>query len=496
MNRVIMTVFVAVLAAAPAAAEFRVLNASGMVRVAAAGSDVFAPVAAGQILAQGSQVSTGENGRVTIEVGPKNLIKLRGNAKIVVGSTLADGSRIKLLAGRIKGVFAGLTGGRKFDVEFQSRSAVASVKGTVLDAEDGPDGIRIRTAFGAVDFFFNGTRHGVPQGCGLLLGKDDGIEVRALSNEEIDDSLSDGRGLRVSNERRILHDFVGDSQDAASQEQDVVTQIHEDDFAVGRSLRDVHGNLTRVDQRLTRPYPNVIQVTNLVKRNEYLYAGKFGYAGTSGPRFDYLETWVEFNRGLPGDVLDWPAFLEANSETIDLVEMRTTISNGRFNDPSADTLVMRDRPDGNDQTDDGRMYLNGVRLLDSELDGTDADGLESGELWATSIKRFYRDANNDGLADAGVQNIVDLRIEVYGINEEGTILSLAGLTDSALRDPIGVLRTSAAEIIVSGVDGTGANVFGGTGNRSNIDLVVIPDLILAIAAKYGPSLSDLDVGGE
>lgn len=247
MNRLIMTVFVLFTAAVPAAADFRILELSGVVRVAAPGTEVFSPAERGQVLPEGTTVNTSENGRVTIEVSPRNILKLRSNAKIVVGRTLADGSRIKLLAGRIKGVFAGLTGVRRFAVEFQSRSAVASVKGTTLDAEEAPDGIRIRTIFGAVDFILDGTTHGIPQGCGVFLGDGHDVAVRALTNDEIEDSLGEGHGWLESNERRLMRGFVEDSQDSVGQEQDVVTQIHEDDFAVGRSLRDVHGNLARVD---------------------------------------------------------------------------------------------------------------------------------------------------------------------------------------------------------------------------------------------------------
>src|SRR5687767_4857388 len=119
MLKLILTVFMLVSAALPAAAEFKVIALSGIVRVAPPGSDVYAPAERGQGLAEGATVSTGEDGRVTIEVGPKNTIKLRGNAKIQVGSTQPQGSRVKLIAGRLRGVFAGLTRGRKFDLEFE-----------------------------------------------------------------------------------------------------------------------------------------------------------------------------------------------------------------------------------------------------------------------------------------------------------------------------------------------------------------------------------------
>ncbi len=508
MRTLMLAVLVAVSSALPAAAEFTVLAVSGIVRIAPPGSDVFAPAERGQNLGEGTTVSTAENGRVTIGMGPKNTVKLRGNAKIVVGSTKPEGSRMKLIAGRIRGVFAGLTGGRKFDLEFESRSAVASVKGTTIVADNGPDGIRIRTVFGALDFVVDGTHHGIPQGCGVFLVDGKGVTVNALTDEEIQDSLSDG-DLQVSNERKDLHDFVNTARDAVWQDQDVVSQIREDDFAVGRSLRDVHGNLARVDQRLVRPFPNMVQVVNLVKRDEYKYAGKFGYTGGSGPRFDYLMVKIQFDANLPDNILDWPAFFSAADEAgegVDILSNEVELANGRVADPARDTIVMRTdfirQPDGS-RTDSSSMKVNGAAVLENEdLDPVTTDGLDAGEVWATDITRYYYDNGlgggvaNDGILQAGeintANNWLALQSEAYGIGEDGHILNVNDAFNGALQDPIGTLKSSAAEIIISAVDPAGVSMF----TRGNIDLIIIPDLILAIASKFGPSLMDLNSGDD
>ncbi len=508
MFKFILTVFVLVSAALPAAAEFKVIAVSGVVRVAPPGSDVYAPAERGQGLAEGATVSTGEDGRVTIEVGPKNTIKLRGNAKVQVGSTRPEGSRMKLIAGRIKGVFAGLTRGRKFDLEFDSRSAVASVKGTTIVADNGPDGIRINTVFGSLDFLVDGTHHGIPQGCGVFLVDGKPVFVQALTNDEIADGLSDG-DLTASNERKDLHDFVSTARDAVWQDQDVVTQIREDDFAVGRSLRDVHGNLARVDQRLVRPSPNILQVVNLVKRDEYRYAGKFSYTGGAGARFDYLMVKIQFDANLPDNILDWPEFFGASDDAgngVDILSNEVELANGRIADPTRDTIVMRSdyvrAPDGTRTTIE-TTRINGQAVLtdtrETAVEPVTADGLEAGEVWATDISRYYYDNGaGGGTAGNGVlepgelagSNWLALRSEAYGIGEDGHILNVNDAFNGALQDPIGTLKSSAAEIIISAVDPAGTSLF----TRGNIDLIVIPDLILAIASKFGPSLMDLNSG--
>lgn len=490
MKRMVAGAFIAVAAfvvAASVSAESRIVSVSGIVRVAPPaqpGSEQYTQAVEGQPLADGSTVITAENGRVTIEVSPGNVVRLRGESKIVVGSPRGKVTRFKLLAGTFRGIFNRLTGGDRFEVEFSSMSAIASVKGTTFDAHEGSGGASLRTIFGAIDLILKGSVQSVPQGCGMFVGQGGVVQIRPLTQSEIEEALSKKLGV----DRSDIHKFIERARDSILADQDVVVQIREDDFAVGRSLRDVHGNLARVDQRLIRPDPFTIQFVNLVKRDSYAYKGKFSYAGPSGPRYDYLEGLVKFNLGLPDSVVGWPAFF-SNNDNVEAVYSRVLIANGKPGDPGRDVLYREsyfqdNEPDG--------FTLNGVRYIPGG-DTVDADGSDSGDLWATTIQGAWDaawDTNADGRMDdeekmmAGPATIT-LRLEAYAIDQDGKVLNLDRLTTGALNDPFGVVKSIAAEGIISAVGHMGEQVF----NRGNIDLIVIPDLVVAIAQKYGASMA-------
>ena len=311
-----LSAFVVLLMAGLASADAKILSQSGIVRTGTVGSDVFVVAASGQALAPGTLVVTGENGRVAIEVKTGNVVRLRGNAKLQIVNTDRKTSRFKLMAGRIKGSFTRLLGGETFEMEFASSGAVASVKGTTFTAEESPSGFVMHTLFGDIEVSTRGAIHDVMQGCGILVRARDGaVVVRRLSDGEIamGGLHNDAAG------RRDLDIFQASVSEAADQDAALVTQIREDDFAVGRTMKDVHGNIARIDQRLSRPDPSTIQFINLVKRDAYTYKGKFTYAGPSGPRYDYLEYRVQFNMGLPDNVMDWPAFVVANGDSLETI---------------------------------------------------------------------------------------------------------------------------------------------------------------------------------
>jgi len=498
---VIVLVAVAAMAASGALAGSRIIAASGIVRVsppAPAGSEQFAQAAVGQPLVDGSIVMTAENGRVTIEVSPGNIVRLRGDTRIVVGAPRGQTTRFRLIAGKLRGVFGRLTGNERFEVEFASMSAVASVKGTTFEAADGSGGISLRTVFGAIDMIFSNSTQSIPQGCGMFTGAGGVLQVRPLTEAEIQDAVWGDSGS-PQGDRSDLHAFVEGARDAAAAQQEIVVQVREDDFAVGRSLRDVHGNLARVDQRLIRPAPDTIQFVNLVKRDSYVYAGRFSYSGPSGVRYDYLEGLVRFNVSLPDSIVDWPAFF-VNNDNVEPVYGRVMAANGRAADPGRD-IVMRVTTFQDNETD--FVYiLNGTDNLDNPPaakryivgdEVTHSDGSDAGSLWATSIQTMFpvaADTDLDGTiseaeASAAWATHLELRLEAYGLNENGGILNINDFTSDSLNGPFGLLRSVAVESVISIADANGGQFFG----RSNIDLIVIPDLVVAIVQRYGISMA-------
>src|SRR5688572_5036134 len=101
MNKFALVLITLCTAVAPAFAGLpaKVLSVSGVVRVAPSGSEVYSQATVGQPLSEGMRVTTGDNGRVAIEVGPNNTVRLRSNAKIVIGASRPRVTRFQLVSG-------------------------------------------------------------------------------------------------------------------------------------------------------------------------------------------------------------------------------------------------------------------------------------------------------------------------------------------------------------------------------------------------------------
>jgi hypothetical protein len=378
------------------------------------------------------------------------------------------------------------------------------------------------------------------------LGDGGRVRIEVLGEREINDGLDRPGGEAASRaDRSDLYIFVNTAGSGNSKDREIVNQMREDDFAAGRSLRDVHGNLARVDQRLYRPDPSSIEFVNLVKRDSYNYGtGKFSYNGYSGSRYDYFQVTTKFNMPLPDSVMDWPNFVKDNADNIKPTQVVATFANGGPNDTTRDVIQKTVNFDAKgdpvvvgttphtyqvsepyqyydsgthstqtgyhtvtrteqEKVEDETFLVNGVPyLVDGDADTRDVSGVDSGELWGTGVLTAYKDANGNKMLDAAEKTAANkllLRAEGYAIDSNGAVLNLNTVMDEGVKNPLGYVQTIAAEAIVSPVDSQGRFVFGqgGVGTAagtaavkpSNIDLVVIPDIAIAIANKYLPSIA-------
>lgn len=488
-HRLIRAVAIVTLAAwsGLAAAGVRVLAASGVVRITDEAGVNYVRALPGQELSQGAVVVTGEDGKVTLEVNPGNTVRLRGNAKLVIGTVTPSTSRFKLLAGRIKGIFKGLSGDQRFQLEFANTSAVASVKGTVFEAERTADGFLLHTLYGLISLNVHGLDRDVPQGFGATGDGIGSTRVVPLSEQEIVSEI-ENEGSKKAKDG--LSQFVEDTRNGAAVDQNIVTQTRNEDFTAGRTLKDVHGNIARVEQRILRPTPNTIEFINLTKRESYVYHGRFSYDGPSGPRYDYFDGLLAFNMDLPATVDAWPSFAVANKDTFKALTADFTLANGKPSDPTRDVFMRHvDIQNSNNPSsgpDAVTLTSAGVAhtyYIDKNAPKQSDNGGDS--LWATNVLTAYTNSSLTG-------SPVSIRIEGYGIDgNTGNVLTLSGLIGGSA-DPIGLLGTVGVEGIVSIADANGNSLM----SRGNIDLVVIPDIGLAIAKRYAPTLAQANLGGN
>ncbi len=525
----------------------RVAAVTGLVRAYMAGSDTPQEVAVGQILPDGTEVRTTETGQVTLEFEAGNTVRLRENGRIRLAAPEGKKSRMALLSGKLKGIFSRLTGGRQFELEFPN-GAVCAVKGTELVAEISPEGaFLLNVLFGAVELALEEQRQTITQGCGAASGEGAAAAlVNLLTQDQINDGLADWEsgdgGLTAEQSRQArrdaMQDVLEDLKVQIAQAREQTSLLREEDFAAGRTMRDVHGNLVRVDQRLGRPNPKTIQFVNLVKRDAYNYRGYFRNANiVNGPRLDYAEAKMEMNMDLPSSLFDWPQFFSDNQDNVDMVRATLTLANGGVRDVNRDTIVQMTEwfnPDGTRRVDEygdddpkDTFLLNGEIFVpfdgekNSDLipgpepgtyieyllaDGSSpeddlyqADGEATDSLWTINSTAFLRDRDNDGIGDYILDGykefypdseVVFLNLEAYVINNDGKILNADDFTDSKL-DPFAVLKNTAVEGIVSA-----STAPAGRGDpllkRGNIDIVVTPDIVLAAVEKLASAISDIN----
>ncbi|MGC9070252.1 MAG: hypothetical protein ACP5IO_02955 [Elusimicrobiales bacterium] len=91
------------------------------------------------------------------------------------------------------------------------------------------------------------------------------------------------------------------------------------DFESGKTLKDIHGNTVRVEQRILRPTPHQIQFVNITKRPYYInytYSTPFSQqipssrylGGAISNRIDVFAVSFEFQKPLPSRIENLPSF--------------------------------------------------------------------------------------------------------------------------------------------------------------------------------------------
>lgn len=330
---------------------------------------------------------------------------------------------------------------------------------------------------------------------------------------------------RQESQEAAFH-FVKNESAAAAE---VVQVARENDLASGRTSRDYHGNLVRVEQRIFRPADNKIQFVNMVKRDTYQYKGFFDYktpdgsAGATGKRFDSFEADIVFDRGLPANLGDWPSFFSDNGDSMKVLEVNAKISNGtdflkwnalynKAKDEVGGTVCggatsnfgvdcfMKTSLGFTDGLPNGSV-LGEWQVKD--CDSSTCAGLTeeknegpNGDLWnslETPINVITEVADTGNFLAPGNSADLWLLEESYVIGTGGNILNIDAILESDIVDPFTFMRTVAAQSVIT----VKASTYNKTTNagttffrKGNIDLVIIPDLGVDLVQKFAAHLGD------
>lgn len=336
----------------------------------------------------------------------------------------------------------------------------------------------------------------------------------------------------ISNLKEELKNFVLETKSDKYYINEIVYQIKEADFQTGRTLTDVHGNLTRVEQVISRNRSNTIEFMNITKRDSYVYKGYFDYADivkSNKPRVDIFRLGIEFNQSLPEKISDWPKFISEQKDNFWPTKVYCELTNlkDRFYSETTFTKIVKEEPiyEYHPQYDQYGNFIgyeqvqigtekktkfesttknivsndDVVYTIDTDYDenvkgklpeGESKEG-DDGKLWFWSYGPLpvKEDINNDGKYDN--KDILWVQIEGYLINNNGEILTPSYFTGES-KDPFTVLKEIAVEscVFVRKDDGTGVKPAEPFFNR-NIDLVATPDIIITLAKNVAMSFKDV-----
>lgn len=541
-------------------------------------------------IAEGGGIRTGAEGGAVLLMPNKSRIWLKEGTALEIEQRQTLASRLALVFGRIKVRVPHLMRKEKFEV--RTPAAVCAVRGTEFTmgaTENGKTDVQV--LFGEVKFKFTvpqakgKSEFNIPQGQSLA-SPEEGKAARpvlltpkqeraaleswnpGLTAEQRQEGL-----IQKETDRAQIKDFARATANAENAVKGFLNVAKESDLEAGRTLRDVHGNLVRVDQRLMRPNADEIQFFNLVKRPVYNYtknsgATGFMYNGAQGivDRLDYMQMTMNFNKDLPQRIEEWPAFFDSNSIDPDwasfVVANRTNAGeiffvadNYKF-DPSRDNgngeLVSNPWtvgiPTSEVSADDRKVIVTGVLTGATAVEGlnkisrlqiadagagalnyTDASGTPTtpvnaagNVVWAIktaaavayeakdtgdNVNLWQYQADMYDVGNAGT-SFMWLAKENYVIGNGGGVKNVNDYTNSST-DPFSLLKESAVQSIMyvkqSNSTTPGAitssalakaavsdtDYFSYAGAGTNIDVVFIPDLMVAAVQRMLPAITNL-----
>jgi len=288
---------------------------------------------------EGGTIRTNE-GIAFIKIGDKSKVWINKNTALEIEQGQNLISRLTLFFGKIKIRVEHLRRKEKF--ELRTPTAVCAVRGTEFVVESDEEGrMSLNVLYGEVKLNHLITPQKgdkeviITQGQYFKIAEKDkpGIKELMDKKQEIDGLQKWDPGL--SKEERIadikqkeidrlqIRDFSKQAQKTDDMVKSFIYRGRDADLEAGRTLRDIHGNLVRVDQRLIRPDPSTLQFFNIVKRpvyGDYQYtnsiAQQYGFkynGGTVENRMDLLLFTMNFNKDLPQSITEWPSFFNKNS---------------------------------------------------------------------------------------------------------------------------------------------------------------------------------------
>jgi hypothetical protein len=537
MKKTLILLFCLVLAI-PLFADLKISTISGKVQVFH--NDQWLDAHENMELQINDKVKTLENSYAVLIMNDKTTIWVKQDSEMQVTS-IGENSYFDLFFGKIRAKVTKLSGNKKFKVK--TPVSVASIRGTDFVTSSEGDLTVLEGQIHYSDAMEQKFEE-VAQGFLAQIDPAGNLVSRQLSPDELNvivnewDAMKGGNLQKTENNteekskkddksaslRQELRDMVLEVKAQINQTREITNEIKDSDLSTGRTLRDVHGNLVRVEQDMLRPDNSTIQILNITKRPDgYNYSNRigWGYNGPSGSRLDVLEIKMTMNMPLPDQITEWPTFISSKGDALHPQTFELDISNQydeiknvgiwKLKNNLQDNLDEKGQPLTEDRlvftgtingwkidpnySDQNAAYANvasGYKTTDSN------SGSDSGALWGWAVTPMFKIIDP---ANSANSKLVRIGTEGYAIDNSGSILNINNFTNSN-DNPFTVLKQIAGEEIIfcrevptvnttyqSFASNTDFFKQGGTGG--NLDLIITPDLAIAVAEKLVNQISNL-----
>jgi hypothetical protein len=489
------------------------------------------------------EIKTLEKSKVVLLFSNGSTITLAENTQIKIESLLSEKLSVYLKNGKAHTKVKPLQKAQVF--ELKTPVSVASVRGTEFIISYVNNNSEIIVIEGNVlfsDMSGNSVEVGELETCSILEGT--GLTGKSnVNREQVDGILNEFKGAETESEgseqkeektqkpqeeqqtqqetteekeksnelaelRNELKEFVSEVKLERYYVTETIQQVKEADFQTGRTLLDVHGNLTRVEQTVSRNKGNSIEFINITKRDSYKYNRDFlkdykELFASNKPRVDIFKLGMEFSNTLPENISEWPSYIAEKGDNFYPTRFYSELSNTKDKiyseitfEKSGDKVKEKDKIF---QISNGKETYNIDVDYDEKIKGKLPNGEskedDDGKLWfwAQGPIPVKEDISGDNIVNN--KDILWLQTEGYIINNSGNILTSSYFTSNSNKDPFTILKEVAFESIIFVRKDNGGQP-GEAFFNSNIDLVATPDIALALVKKIAPSLTKLDLNTE
>lgn len=401
---------------------------------------------------EGDKVRTAKNSSAQVILGKDIKIRIAANSEFELKKDQMKGAGkretiLGLNLGKIWTSVAKLKKDQKFTIE--TPTAVAGVRGTILVVKQSEEGTTLYVGKGLVNFLSKILNQEVDVGNGfmLTLGTDGKLsDMKKMTEQDMKDMMSGIPVFFTGGDQGLkdeLKSEIFNEKNNLDKQQELVGKLKSDDLTAGRTLRDIHGNIVRVEQIFRKKDAASFQILNLSKRADGI---------------SYFDFTAVFNKPLPPDFKNWAEFFENSDVGMD----KRDIVFGNKTAAGEDVFEWHGTYDPTKDDFKDTYKVNGKEM---EYDG---------DINNTSFEdQVEFEANPSQLSSTGVLKLKEtaqplvkhsVRISIYVIDNEGNTLSEKYFTAS--ENILNIFNTVAGEIILQSAD-----FINGT-----IDVVTIPDI--------------------